>query len=436
MEGNDMSKGKSKKLIAIVLVCVIIVAVASLVAFTLLPPFDGDTPTETGYLIRMNYDVGEKLIYEMDMTAIVTGMEEEETVELTCEMEVLDFDGENYTIQQTLYFEGALALLNTGKFKMDQTGYVVEYVECNLGYFTRIVTLSSVPTFGAYFPEEEVKLGESWENVIELEGSKMGMSELDLDVSRFEITSSGTAKYTLSEVSNETLKIDYEASVYMAIFDINAEVYDMTMSADINGTVYIDAVTYRLIEFTYSESDEMMLSGETMEGEGTTHGWLVTESETPEPEPEPESEIVRLNNIIENLKSEAVVSDNEIYLRDRQIDDLEGQISSLNYQINDLNNQINDLRAPRLVNVGLSATDNQLTHTLHIYGWVFNVGHVDVQSSRLHVVAYHRDGTVAIDTYVDLGPVHAVASKRVAVQIAYEGLPIEMSRVTMTPEWS
>ena len=149
-----------------------------------------------------------------------------------------------------------------------------------------------------------------------------------------------------------------------------------------------------------------------------------------------ESEIVRLNNIIENLKSEAVASNNEIYLRDRQIDDLEGQISSLNYQINDLNNQINDLRAPSLVNVGLAATDNQLTHTLHIYGWVFNVGHVDVQSSRLHVVAYHRDGTVAIDTYVDLGPVHAVASKRVAVQIAYEGLPIEMSRVTMTPEWS
>ena len=152
-----------------------------------------------------------------------------------------------------------------------------------------------------------------------------------------------------------------------------------------------------------------------------------------------ESEIVRLNNIIENLKSEAVARDNEMYLRDRQIDDLEGQISSLNYQIDDLNNQIDDLRAPRLVNVGVGASDNRPAEgqaALHVYGWVCNVGRDAAFSAKLHVTAYYINGTVAIDTYVDIGAIGGTYARKINRLIYYEGPNLDMSRVTMTPEWT
>jgi len=257
METEKPSKGRSKKLIAIVLVCIIIVAVASLIAFTRFPPSDGDGEPEPGYLLRLNYNVGEKMTYNMKTTLKTEG--EDVTGEVLYEMEILNSDGENYTIKQTISDKES-GLSYTATVKMNQTGHVVEYLECNAEYLGSSFALAGVPTFGDNFPFEEVKLGESWETAIDIE-----MPELDI----LDMDFSGTRKYTLSKVTNETLKLEYETTVTMTrINDI--------ATADVSGTIYLDAVTCSLVEATYFESIKVVAQGQTAEAEVIVHCWLIS----------------------------------------------------------------------------------------------------------------------------------------------------------------
>ena len=250
MEGNDVSKGKSKKLIAIVLVCIIIVSALVLIVVTRPPPFNGEP--EPSYFLRLNYNVGEKLVYRMEIAGI-TG-DETYTTELTYEMEILNFDGENYTIQQTITDEATGASV-IGQAKINQTGYVLEY-----GYdqesFLGITTFFSVPTFRAYFTAEEVKLGDTWKNVLGIE-----------TMEHFPLDYSGTGTFTLSEVSDETVTLNYEAWMQTTTYNVN-------QSVTINGTIHLDAFTYRVVEFNLTESIKSEVAGTIKETEATTHCWL------------------------------------------------------------------------------------------------------------------------------------------------------------------
>lgn len=143
-----------------------------------------------------------------------------------------------------------------------------------------------------------------------------------------------------------------------------------------------------------------------------------------------ESEMDRLNDIIENLKIEADARDNEMYSRDREIDSLEAQISSLNYQVD-------DLRAPKLVNIGVGADDKRTEgspSSLYVYGWVVNFGHDAADPAKLHVTAHFINGTIAIDTYINLGGIGGLCSRKLNYSIKYEGPSLDMPRVTITPE--
>lgn len=264
-----------KKLIAIVL-CIIIVVAVSLIVFTRSPPSD----EETSYSLRLNYNIGEKLIYRINATSITSMVNEYESVEFIYEMEVLDFDGENYTIQQTVSLEEEPEYSPIGIVKINQTGYVVEFVDYSIDYFGSVLTSLILPTFGVY-SQEKVELGESWEGVFDIE------KLITVEESRIDFWE--TTNYTLSEVTGETLKILFEMTAYMTLF---SELGDVTTTIDINGTICLDAVTYSLAEFYLTELSRSVWMGETTELECAIHCQLVSESETPEPEPEPEPEVM------------------------------------------------------------------------------------------------------------------------------------------------
>lgn len=248
---------KLNKKIVIAIVLVAIVAVVGLVAYTLLPPSNGGTPTETGYLLRLNYNVGDKLVYDLGMEAELLG--ENTTQELGFEMEIVDFDGENYTIEQT-YIEKETGYSLTATVKANQTGYLVDYVSIESeAYAVVAFGVSDMAVFGTIFPIEEVKLGESWETDINIGFAELEMSEIDF---------SGTHKYTLSEVTDETLKLDIESSVVMTA-------YGGTNTIDASGTIFLDPVTCSLVEITYSATIKLEAEGQSIEGEVTMHGRLV-----------------------------------------------------------------------------------------------------------------------------------------------------------------
>jgi hypothetical protein len=99
--------------------------------------------------------------------------------------------------------------------------------------------------------------------------------------------------------------------------------------------------------------------------------------------------------------------------------------------------QIANLQAPKVINVGIIATDNRpllQTPYLHVSGFVCNVGTNFADNTRLHVVAYQSGGVVAIDTYINIGPIFGEFWQSVSGDLFYDGGAL--TSWTITPEWT
>jgi len=231
-----------KLYLVIGLVAIAIIAIASIVVFTQLLRGAKGEPVPLG----LNYSEGEKMTYEMSMAIEAPGMEE--TMEGTWEMEVLSFDGENYTIQQTM--------------TINRMGYVVGLPPELEETFS---SLLGVPGLGSYFTKEEVRVGESWEIPFDIE-----FSGIDLE---------GTISYKLSGITSvtvpagtyEALKINIKSSGLSATI----EEMDAQITMNINGYVYLENGTCRLIELRLDESATMTAAGQTASMEMTMQMQLI-----------------------------------------------------------------------------------------------------------------------------------------------------------------
>jgi len=238
-----------KLYLVIGLVAIAIVATASIIVFTqFLPSATGETVP-----LGLNYSVGEKMTYETNITITMEATGTEVSQEGTLEMEVQSFDGENYTIRQTMTTE---LLEFSVTVKMNKTGYIVEYIDPP-EFEQTYSSFLGAPGFGSYFPEKEVKVGESWEIPFD-----MGLSGIDFN---------GTVSYELSEITSvtvpagtyEALKINVEGS------DLRMEGMDFNVTYNINGYIYLEKATCRLIELRFDQSTTMTAMGQTQSMEMT-----------------------------------------------------------------------------------------------------------------------------------------------------------------------
>jgi hypothetical protein len=98
---------------------------------------------------------------------------------------------------------------------------------------------------------------------------------------------------------------------------------------------------------------------------------------------------------------------------------------------------VNSNRAARLINVGMGAQDNPGARTLHITGYVTNVGLEPAYHAQIHVTAVYTQGGEAIDTWVNIGNggiIYGSDSARISTDVTYsaEGL----GSWTITPAFS
>ncbi len=98
---------------------------------------------------------------------------------------------------------------------------------------------------------------------------------------------------------------------------------------------------------------------------------------------------------------------------------------------------MNSNRPARLVNVGMGGYDLPNQHTLHISGYVCNVGVETAYRTQIHVVGVYTTGGEAMDTYVDIGNggvIYPGGSAKVDTHVAYsaDGL----GSWTITPVWT
>ncbi len=237
-----------KQYLVIGLVVIATVVTASIIVFTQF------LPSARAVTLGFNYSVGEKMTYELNMTMEIMGTE----VPLPgamWEIEVQGFDGENYTILQTMTV-GLQEFSST--MKMNKTGYVVEYIGLPPEFEAMGPTSFSflgVPGFGSYFPEEEVRVGESW--------------EIPFDMELPGIDSEGTISYELSEIASVTvpagtykaLKINFEGTDLHVAYSVEEIDFDVTWN--INGYIYLEKDTCRLIELRFDQSATVTAMGET-----------------------------------------------------------------------------------------------------------------------------------------------------------------------------
>ena len=232
-----------KLYLVIGLVAIAIIATASIVVFTQLLPGARGEPVPLG----LNYSEGEKMTYEISMTAEVKamGMEEETSQEGTLEMEVLSFDGENYTIHQTMTFDGQESSYT---MKMNQMGYVFGLPPEIEEQFS---SLLGVPGFGSYFTEEEIRVGEGWNIPFDIE-----FSGIDLE---------GTVSYKLSGITSITVDAGtYEAlKIKVKTSGLSATIEGMDFTMNINGYVYLENATCRLIKLRLDASATMTGAGQS-----------------------------------------------------------------------------------------------------------------------------------------------------------------------------
>lgn len=151
-----------------------------------------------------------------------------------------------------------------------------------------------------------------------------------------------------------------------------------------------------------------------------------------------QNQVSSLETQLSSLETEIEQQQELLDNKDTQITDLQNQIDTLITQVEELNNQIESLNAPYLANVGVGAADNREydTYYLHVYGSVTNFGRNTAYNSNLHVIAYYINGTVAIDTYVYLSEIPGMQSASIYRNITYESPLLDMTRVTLSPEFT
>jgi hypothetical protein len=241
------AKSKRRLYAVLGLVCIAVVFSALVLGF-LVPGSLGET-IPYGF----NYVVGEKMTYNMSVGSGAGVQSFSETGTLS--IEILGFDGANYTMNETVAF-GVQGLTERFSYtvKMDKSGRMVEI--SNLP--SQMQELSSMfgvmPGFGFPSNKTEVRVGETWQLPLNLGSSGSSLS--------------GTLNCKFGNVQNFTVPAGtYKAFRIDEVADnVRASVTGVSVSMDMNGQSYMEYGTCRLLQMnmqvneTLTETQTMTMS--------------------------------------------------------------------------------------------------------------------------------------------------------------------------------
>lgn len=245
----------SKKMLYSVIGLIVIVAVASIVALIYFMP----TGEAIMIPLGVNYSVGEEMKYNltMSMTMSMPGMSQTVTATANITMEILSFDGTNYTIRCTaeMYTPAYSSVLYT--VRINKTGHILEFAGLPGEAQQIYQSFVCMPGFGSYFARDQMKVGESYQ--IPLNISVSGVSIL------------GNVNYRISEAANKTFPYVGLCNVFR--MDIGANNVQGTatsggttinMVLNLNGYTYMEYETCIPIEVSIQETVTASSMGQTM----------------------------------------------------------------------------------------------------------------------------------------------------------------------------
>lgn len=235
LQEETKSRFQTKHYILILVVAV--VAVASITAVFQVSPNNNTAFVPEGGI----YAVGEKMTYDYDILYEYPTTNTETNIDRTEEIEVLDFDGENYTINKTsCYQEYEIS----ATWKANLRGQMLGLIGLEEYPLDPENTTSLFPLSGATnvkFLSEDVSVGDSW--------------DITLDRQTENGTVEGTINYKLSEITTvtvpagtyEVLKIEAE----LPNFRSNSSIGEVNIHTEmsISGYILLEKGTYIPIEY-------------------------------------------------------------------------------------------------------------------------------------------------------------------------------------------
>lgn len=246
----------SKRKLYSVIGLIAIIAIAS----TLAVVFFMQTGEAITIPLGMNYSVGEKMTYNLTMSVSMSapGMPSQTaTATVTIQMEILSFDGTNYTINYTAEMHTPTRLSFSYTVKMNKTGYILEFTGLPSDAQQIYQSMVGIPGYGSYFAKEEMKVGESY--------------QIPLNVSISGVNILGTVNYRISEAANKTFphvglynvfRMDVWASNVQAT--VTSGGITMNMVMNLNGYAYMEYGTCIPIEVSIQETITASYMGQTM----------------------------------------------------------------------------------------------------------------------------------------------------------------------------
>lgn len=246
------SSKRSRKRIYAVLGIVAVATVASALLLAFLVPQSSGTIIPLSY----NFTVGDTMTY--NMTANTTMMGRNSVSTMTVSMDIVSFDGENYTINETV----SLPLLGPQSYsiteKMNKTGYftITNISGLPAGMNQTYSTGNGPLGFGTFFQKDQARVGETW--------------QVPMDLSN--LANAGPAASNLTYKFGEIQNITVQAGTYK-VFRIDVSGSNLTMSStiagvsfslnmSINGQEYLEYGTCRPIDFNLQENASYQSGGQ------------------------------------------------------------------------------------------------------------------------------------------------------------------------------
>jgi len=244
VEPTRKSRKKLYALLGIVLIAVLI----SVVVITFFVPRGLGETIPYGF----NYAVGEKMIYDLSMSA--NGNGQSVSVTGTISMEVLSFDGDNYTINETVSFtaQGVQQQEVSLTYRMNKFGQTTDVLDLPSEIQSIYSMFRSVPGFGSAFNKTEARVGESF--------------QLPLDLGNSTFSMSGTINYKFGEVQNVTMAAGtYKTfKIEISTNDVHASISGVSVSVNMHGWIRQEYGTCRPIDMNLEATETVSGQGQSI----------------------------------------------------------------------------------------------------------------------------------------------------------------------------
>jgi len=229
LHSTGFKKSRNKLYAIPALIAVVIIAIALLI-----PQGAAIIP------LSLNYQVGEKMLYNTteNITAPVGNITKTESINSTSSVEVIDFDGEYYTLNRTITTMLESPLSVSIIERLNKTGYARYFLPGETA--SLFGNASSNPVLAALLSNPEAKVGDTWQIPLNSGNATYGTT------GNLTLIFAGIQDMTVPAGTYRVFRIDISSSNLASHVETNAGTSDTTMS--FTGSIYLEYETCRQIK--------------------------------------------------------------------------------------------------------------------------------------------------------------------------------------------